>query len=140
MLPARKPAPSMDFAIPTINIVFLLLLFFVVSGSQSMQAERAVAPPVAEVTSPERLPRPLLAVRGDGALFLDGQATTLEALEATIRRVRTENLAAFARLNILAERSLPARDLLALMDRLRNASGVATTVVAVRAKTPQGTP
>lgn len=132
MLKARKSPPAMDFAVPAINIVFLLLLFFITSGSQVNRPELNVAPPTAELLPGDRLPRPLLAILPDGSLHLDGQATSEADLVAAIEAGRLGRPAARSTLSILADRSLSARDLLALMDRLRGATGLSLQLVTRR--------
>lgn len=140
MLRARKSPPTMDFAVPAINIVFLLLLFFITNGSQVNRPELDVAPPIAELLPGDRLPRPLLAVRPDGTLHLDGQAVSQADLLATIAARRAAEPSAFATLNILADRTMPARDLLALMDRLRGGSDMALKLVTRREDRRSPTP
>ena len=119
MLRARRSPPTMDFAVPAINIVFLLLLFFITSGSQVNRSELSVAPPTAELLPGERLPRPLLAVTAAKALFLDGAAIDEAGLIRTISERRAVDPAAFATLHLLADRDMPARDVLLLIQRLR---------------------
>ncbi|KQT57503.1 MULTISPECIES: ExbD/TolR family protein [unclassified Aureimonas] len=132
MLKARKSPPTMDFAVPAINIVFLLLLFFITSGSQVNRPELSVAPPTAELLPGDRLPRPLLTVMPEGALFLDGEAIEEADLLSTIAARRLADPSAFATLNIMADRTFSARDLLTLMDRLRGDTGMALKIVTRR--------
>lgn len=132
MLKARKSSPTMDFAVPAINIVFLLLLFFITSGSQVNRPELTVVPPSAELLRGDRLPRPLLAVMGDGRLFLDGIETGEADLVRTIAARRDGGANAFATLNILADRGMPARELLAIMDRLRGDTTLVLKLVTRR--------
>lgn len=122
----------MDFAVPAINIVFLLLLFFITSGSQVNRPELDVAPPTAELLPGDRLPRPLLAIGADGALSLDGRSTSEADLLAEIASGGLSRTGPTPVLNILADRSLSARELLALMDRLRGSSGLVLKLVTRR--------
>lgn len=132
MLKARTSPPKMDFAVPAINIVFLLLLFFITSGSQVNRPELEVAPPTVELLPGDRLPRPLLAVAASGALHLDGTVISERDLLTMIAERRESDTNAFPTLNILADRAMPARDLLALMDRLRDGTGMALKLVTRR--------
>ena len=128
MLRARTSPPTLDFAVPAINIVFLLLLFFITNGSQVNRPELTVAPPTVERLPGDRLPRPLLAVSADGALHLDGDAVSEQELRERLSAPGT----AAATLNILADRTMPARDLLALMGRLRGEGGLVLKLVTRR--------
>ncbi|KQT53708.1 hypothetical protein ASG43_17905 [Aureimonas sp. Leaf454] len=133
ILRARTSPPTLDFAVPAINIVFLLLLFFITNGSQVNRAELSVTPPTVETLPGDRLPRPLLAVATDGSLHLDG----VLVLEPDLVSALSKGGAAASDLNILAERTMPARDLLALMARLRVQTGRSMTLVTRREEARQ---
>ena len=72
------PAPRrrQDFTLTMINIVFLLLLFFLTTGSLSNREETQATVPETHTLPMERLPRPLLLLETDGRLLLDGQAVS----------------------------------------------------------------
>ena len=129
MLRARRPAAALDFAIPAINVVFLLLLFFLTAGSQSNHAEFAVEPPRTATLPLDRLPRPLLSVDRQGGLFLDGATLSEEELPERIQALRRST--PLSVLNILPEQTLPARQLLALIGRLRSDSRLEKLAVVV---------
>lgn len=68
----RSQGPKMDSSLAIINVVLLLIFFFIASGS--LLASRGV-----EVVLPETLdlpldmlPEPLLVILDDGSLLLDG--------------------------------------------------------------------
>ena len=117
----RRPPPrrtSREPAVALINVVFLMLIFFLVAGRLApspdpdltlVRADAPAAPP----------PRDALVVLADGTLRLDGRTIDdpAEALEAD-RRVR-----------VMPDRALPAERLAALAARL-GALG-ATEVVIV---------
>jgi len=103
--PARKPRP--ESIVPMINVVFLLLVFFL------MTAELRPAPPL-EVRLPEAMGAPVaegavLVAAADGALAFDslrGEAALAAAATAP------------APLSLRADRDLPGADLARLLAAL----------------------
>lgn len=76
----QKQGRREENVVPMINVIFLLLLYFMIAGNLSPDTDVPVAPPVS--ASESALPRhlPELAIDADGQLFLAGRALTTEAL------------------------------------------------------------
>ena len=112
------PAPRrrQDFTLTMINIVFLLLLFFLTTGSLSNREETQATVPETHTLPMERLPRPLLLLEADGRLLLDGQAISREELVAAAKRA-TE--ATGQPVSILAQRDMAASTFLTIAETLR---------------------
>ena len=72
--------------VPLINVVFLLLAFFMIAGQIQRSDAVRVAPPVSisETVPAER--RLELAVVRDGTVYLDGDAVPLEELASVLRQ------------------------------------------------------
>ena len=136
MIPRPRARRRPDFSLATINIVFLLLLFFLIAGSVVQKAETTVDIPLATKLPVENLPRPLLVVSYDDALFLDGLPITQETLAARA----TESLKVRGDfINILAERDQPATRLLDVLDILSGA-GLPARIVTVKDDADTGAP
>lgn len=118
----------MDFALPTINVIFLLMLYFLVAGTMADPDELSVAPPQTTPVPAERLPRPLLLVTETGGLVLDG----LGIEEAEIGQRGPAALAAAGTevLNLLVPAEMAAEPFLQLLARL-DAAGVPVRLVTV---------
>lgn len=129
----ERPRPG--FSLATINIVFLLLLFFLVAGSIVQPGEAEIDAPLSERLPLEYLPRPLLVLDETGALRLDG--TPVAAADVATEATRALAASDGVYLNILAERELPAQALLDLVDLL-SASGIPSRIVTIRER-PQPT-
>lgn len=71
LAPFPKRRGRLEFALPTINVIFLLMLYFLVAGTLVQKQEMEVVPPNTDLFSLERLPRPLLIVT-ENSLVLDG--------------------------------------------------------------------
>lgn len=127
LLPPPRRRRKPDFSLTTVNIVFLLLLFYLATGSLIKKSELETDIPVTEELPLERLPRPLLLVAGDG-LFLDGRAVSPLDAAAEARRA-LDGEGSF--LNVLADRSLPAGDFLDIVAGIQ-AAGVPVRLVTLR--------
>jgi len=115
------PAPRrrQDFTLTMINIVFLLLLFFISTGSLSNREETEATVPETHTLPMERLPRPLLLLEADGRLLLDGQPVARDDLVAAAKRATAQSGRAGQPLSILAQRDMPAAAFLNIAETLR---------------------
>ncbi|MBL8583256.1 MAG: biopolymer transporter ExbD [Rhizobiaceae bacterium] len=130
IIPAQPRRPRPDFTLNIINVVFLLLLFYLVTGSLAKQAEIEADVPVTANLPLERLPRPLLLVTAAGELFIDGQPVSRANLDAAVREVLARHEDG-AFLNILADRSMPASLFLDIVARA-GAGGAPLRLVTLR--------
>jgi biopolymer transport protein ExbD len=106
--PRRRQA---DFSLATVNIVLLLVFFFLITGSMVQTGEADVDLARTSELPLERLPRPLLLIDENGNEALDG--TPLAAGE--LGPALAEQSAGV--LYVLADRDLPADRLLGLLQR-----------------------
>lgn len=134
MIPRPPARRRPDFSLATINIVFLLLLFFLIAGTVVQKAETDVDIPLATKLPLENLPRPLLVVSAEGGLFLDGQPLTEDVL-ATRASDSLKLRGAF--INILADRDQPATRLLDVLAVLAGA-GLPARIVTVKDSVDDG--
>ncbi|MCT7374129.1 biopolymer transporter ExbD [Chelativorans salis] len=125
-IPAPRRRPKPDFSLTMVNVVFLLLLFYLAAGTLVSQSEFEAEAPVTADLPLERLPRPLLLVTEGGA-FLDGARVDGEALVDRIREAAAD--AAF--LNVLADRDMPAAQFLGVVAEAGKA-GAPIRIVTVR--------
>ena len=131
ILTARKTAPTADFSLAIINVVFLLLFFFILTGSVVQRSEMEVRAPFTKNLPLERLPRPLIVISQSQELFLDGLPITEEKLGLKITQTADIPKTRFKMLNILADGKLSAKSFLKIVDRLRK-SGLPVRIVTVR--------
>jgi len=132
-IPRFRKRTRPDFSLAVVNIIFLLLLFYLATGSLIKPSELATEAPVTRDLPLELLPRPLLLVAADGSLRLDGVPVTQGALAETARRSGTE----LAVLNVLADRAMAGRDFLDVLARLET-GGVPLRIVTLRARPAPG--
>lgn len=106
--------------IPLINIVFLLLIFFMVAGHIQAQDGNDIQPPQAESAVSSTAAVVDIQINRQNEIFLDGQGVSAEELQATLTTMRQEEP---DQMLIKADRDVIARDLGALLELLRS-SGV----------------
>lgn len=124
----RLAAPRRRAAEPTItliNVVFLMLIFFLVAGQVAAPVDREIQLIDADALA-TRAPDDALAVRADGTTLWRGEAISPEAFAAA----RLADGATVLRL--VPARDLPAQDLLRIANALRNAGASQVRLVTDR--------
>jgi biopolymer transport protein ExbD len=108
-MPAQEDA-AIDMA-PMIDMVFLLLIFFMVASTVSELSKKQVEIPVASNAKvPEQVSeRRMLSIQADGGIFAGLQPVTLDQLEAllTADMERDAQTGSETRVYIRADRELP---------------------------------
>jgi biopolymer transport protein ExbD len=137
ILPEAPQRRRHDFTLTMINIVFLLLLFFLITGSLINRNEAQSGVPTTSDLPLERLPRPLLLMQTDGSLQLDGRPVSREAVAQALRDAVDASGRANVPVSLLADPGIPAADLLSLVDLVR-AAKVQIRLVTVRQSLPGG--
>ncbi|WP_290999645.1 biopolymer transporter ExbD [Hoeflea sp.] len=112
---SRKP----ENTVPLINVVFLMLIFFLVAGTLAPAPDREVDFITLAATDPAS-PPDMLFVRADGTLTWRGEALPITDHVRRWQELQQEG-AELRPLRIAADRSLPAIDLLETIDELRSA-------------------
>ena len=110
-LAPHRPRRQPDFSLAIVNIVLLLVFFFLITGSLVQQGETSVSLAETSDLPLERLPRPLLLIDKQGEMALDGQAVSADRLAAALGQTLPEAL------YVLADGNLSADRLMALTTR-----------------------
>jgi biopolymer transport protein ExbD len=100
-----------DFSLAIVNIVLLLVFFFLITGSLVQQGETSVDLAETSELPLERLPRPLLLIDKQGDMALDGVFVRAEEIVAHLGADRPEAI------YLLADHALSADRLMALTTR-----------------------
>ncbi len=130
--PLAKKNKIPDFSLTIINIVFLLLFFFIIAGSVVQRLEMETLAPATEALPLERLPRPLLVLTNQRELVLDGVPITLAEIKKLAATDKLKDNLGTSRINILADRDLPAVAVINIVDEL-NTADIAIKLVTIRA-------
>ena len=83
--PYKEKSPFKLDLIPMINVVFLLLIFFMLTSTTTLQSKKVELPTAktAEKNSKQFL---IMTIDKNGSLELDGKAVTMEALPAHLEK------------------------------------------------------
>ncbi len=135
----RFPAPRRrsigEPVIPLINIVFLLLIFFMLAGTLTPPEPFSVEPPQSErgEGADARLEGVIL-LGPDGAIAFEGE--TLEGGDEALRAVVGRRIEAEAdlELQLRADGAASATRVMDVMDRLREAGAERVRLITVRAE------
>lgn len=76
---------------PMLDIVFIMLIFFIVTTSFVREAGVEVKRPQAASAQKQAATSIYVAVTADGEIWVDRKAVTLPALRAAVARIRLEN-------------------------------------------------
>lgn len=132
-LPKTVRKIPLDFSLTTVNIVLLLIFFFLVSGSLIETEELSVDLAETSELPLDRLPRPLLLMDVGDKLRLNGNLITPDTLQATLTPLLNPDL---PRLHILADRDVPAGALVSLIQRA-DLQGIEIKLVTLRQHKPK---
>ncbi|NHM19915.1 ExbD/TolR family protein [Tritonibacter mobilis] len=123
----RKSKSHREPTIALINVVFLMLVFFMVAGSLAPSMDPSVR--LVKASDLEASPPPdALVIRADGSLSFRGAELT--SPEAYVRIIWEEEEEFTARL--VPDRALPAASLLAVAKELRRLGAVRITLLSER--------
>ncbi|MEZ5840819.1 MAG: biopolymer transporter ExbD [Hyphomicrobiales bacterium] len=128
----QDPAPREANLVPLINVVFLMLVFFLIAGSLRPFMARDIDPPRTAAADPGARPRGPLAIAADGQMFLAGEPLAAADLPAYLaaHAAHSEPQPLF----VVADRALPAAALLDLVEAAK-AAGIAQTRLVTRRRT-----
>jgi biopolymer transport protein ExbD len=132
---ARRHNNPDDRLIPLINIVFLMLIFFMVAGHITRQRTPGdVTLPASTQINPAEQYQRVLAVNAKGELTLDAQSVSAEELATALQ----PQLAADPELvvQLALDRDLQAQTLTPLLKQLRELGLQKVTLISVRTTTP----
>ncbi|MEM9734661.1 MAG: biopolymer transporter ExbD [Pseudomonadota bacterium] len=122
---ARPPAkPKREGTIALINIVFLMLIFFLIAGTLAPPLDRAIDPIQSQAGEPVPPPQALF-VREDGSLSSGGQETSLEQWVKGIGEDQPV-------LRVFADRRTPARLLIETAAKVEARSGKPVRLVTLK--------
>lgn len=137
-LPLAPIQRQSENTLSLINIVFLMLIFFLVAGQLAPPLDKSVTMIDSEDAPPVPPPHALV-VHADGNLFYLGEPVTAEAFvslrpETTSARVPGAGEAGTGVLRIIADKETPALTLLDVVSDLQKAGAGRMTIVTARSK------
>jgi len=131
-LAPRPRRPADDGIVPLINIVFLLLIFFLIAGTIAPRPEIAVAYPETRVSPVTRPPADAVFVSAGGYISYRGAAVGPETLTAMIAADLPD--LAGEHLPVVVDRALPAKELSPVLNALTVAGVTKVRLITLRAR------
>ncbi len=111
-----------DSVLPLINVVFLLLIFFMLAGHLAAGDPFVIEPPKSQSEGQNTPQDMLILVSADGRFALDGVEMSEEALiEAATQRLQLQENTEDVTLRLKTDGGTPANRIVELMQRLRQA-------------------
>jgi biopolymer transport protein ExbD len=126
----RHAAPPEDTGIdltPMLDVIFIMLIFFIVTTTFVREAGIQINRPAAETAVKQEQTNILVAISPEGEIWIDGQRVDIRELRGMIRKLKSENPE--AAVIIQADRDARAGLLVQAMDQARLA-GVRDVAVA----------
>ncbi len=118
------------FLTPMIDIIFLLVIFFILNTSFRQERYIDVNLPVSETSEDVQSEGLVVTLRQDGSVALNGEDTEWAALSEAIRASARENSS--TEVIIRADEKAPYGQVVTLMDRIRLAGLEAISLQTVR--------
>lgn len=118
-------ATQQENVIPMINIIFLLLLYFMIAGN--LQPDYSVTPPVSSNKSEPSKQIPTLSVQKDGAMRFENRPVTWDELKVELSKITGHE-----RLKIHADAKLDALTVSKIMKSSAEAGVLQFVLVTTR--------
>jgi biopolymer transport protein ExbD len=105
--------------VPMIDVVFQLILFFLVSTTFAVLPGISLALPKSTTAEANRTNGITISVGADGALFLNQEAVSIDSLDAALDRLATAGLRASVPVNLEADEQVQNGTIVKILDSLR---------------------
>ena len=116
---------------PMLDIVFIMLIFFIVTTSFVKESGITVNTPKAQTASQQESANIFVAIRADGEIWIDRRPVDIRAVRAVVARLHAENPQ--GSVVIQSDDEAATRTLVAVMDQIRLAG---IEKIAIAAKKP----
>ena len=127
----RESSRTTDINIsPLIDLVFLLLIFFLVTTSFVKETGIDVNRPTASTAMPKEKGNILIGVDSDGRVFLEGRQIDIRSVQAHIERCLAENPE--GSIVIVADKNSHTGIVIRVMDQCRLAGAKNISIAAAR--------
>jgi len=116
---------------PMLDVVFIMLIFFIVTASFIKEAGIDISRPQAETTEKQDRASIFIALSPSGEIWIDRKNVPTSQLKATIEKLKAENPQ--GAVIIQADRDSKSKQLMQVMDAARDA-GITQIAVATEAQ------
>ncbi len=116
---------------PMLDIVFIMLIFFIVTTSFVKESGIEVNRPSAQTGERKERGNIIVSIKADGEIWIDKRAVDVRAVRANVARLHAEN--PLGSVIIAADRESKTYDLVQVMDQIRLA-GIQNAAIATEAE------
>lgn len=116
---------------PMLDVVFIMLIFFIVTASFVKESGIDVNQPQAETAEPKKRANILVGIGPEGEIWINNRQVDVTSVQATIERLHAENPQ--GSVVIQADQEAKTKRLIAVMDAAR-AAGVSNVSIAAQEK------
>ncbi|MGD7034362.1 ExbD/TolR family protein [Methylotuvimicrobium buryatense] len=112
---------------PMLDIVFIMLIFFIVTTSFVKESGIDVNRPTAQTAEKKEQAHIIVSIKADGEIWIDKRAVDVRAVRANVARLQAEN--PLGSVIIAADRDTKTHVLVQVMDQIRLA-GITNAAIA----------
>jgi biopolymer transport protein ExbD len=112
---------------PMLDIVFIMLIFFIVTTSFVKESGIDVNRPTAQTAERKERGNIIISIRANGEVWIDKRVVDIRAIRANVARLHAEN--PLGSVVIAADRDTRTHQLVEVMDQVRLA-GIANAAIA----------
>lgn len=116
---------------PMLDIVFIMLIFFIVTTSFVKESGIEVNRPTAQTAERKERGHIIVSIKANGEVWIDKRAVDIRSVRANVARLHAEN--PLGSVIIAADRDTPTHDLVQVMDQIRLA-GITNAAIATEAE------
>lgn len=116
---------------PMLDIVFIMLIFFIVTTSFVKESGIDVNRPTAQTAERKERGHIIVSIKPNGEIWIDKRAVDIRAVRANVARLHAEN--PLGSVIIAADRETKTYDLVQVMDQIRLA-GITNASIATEAE------
>lgn len=129
---AQRDEPEINIT-PMLDIVFIMLIFFIVTTTFIRETGVEVDKPEAVTSEPQPQANILVAIQSNGSIWMNRQEIDLHEVRGFVERARAENPESGA--IIIADRGARSGDLVEVMDQIQLAG---INRISISAERPNG--
>lgn len=139
--PRRRPADEDQRVLPLINVVFLLLIFFMVAGQLSKTDAVKVEPPVSDSEKEAAEPPLQILITADGRIVLGGAEIAPDALSSKLGTILNANggttpNAQGGTVHVKADGAVDAVTVITVLDRIKAAGATKVNLLTTARQEP----
>lgn len=120
---------------PMLDIVFIMLIFFIVTTSFVKESGIEVNPPQAQTSQQQESTTIFVAISAEGEVWIDNRLVDIRSVRTVVARLHAENPE--GSVVIQSDQDARTRELVSVMDQIRLA-GVEKVAIASQANTSSG--